>query len=129
MTPVEFGHNDLTAGHVDERASRYAHENNVDQLITLRNLHANDDAQGSNQREYAEKQDDLLSGVAGACECSSERNSCSAFMDEDACGELACLLDLSDEAEGDTLEKRVSTEGEHEDDGCGLAHRCNWLLV
>lgn len=44
MAAVKFGHDNFTAGDVYKSTSRDAHENNINELVALRNLHANDDA-------------------------------------------------------------------------------------
>ena len=76
VTFVELGRDDLTAGDVNESAARKSQECNIDEGITLGDLHAYDDSNGRGESKNSEEQKNLLQREASPCESSSKRYSC-----------------------------------------------------
>ena len=111
MPFVELGRNDLTAGDVNESAARKSQECNIDEGITLGDLHANDDSNGRGESKDSKEQKNLLQREASPCESPSKRYSCGRLVDQDSCSELAGRFNAGLQAEGDSFEKGMETNG------------------
>ena len=55
MTFVKLCNNDLTAGDINESTSRYSEEGDVNELVAVGNLHANNNADWCNDWENTEE--------------------------------------------------------------------------
>ena len=118
---VELGHDDLTAGDVDEGTARETQECNVDHFVAFGDLHPDYDPQRRNKRKNSKEEQDLLKREASPGKRRTERDSSGRFVDYNAYCKLECLFDGGLEAECDAFKEGVNADGENEDNGGRLA--------
>ena len=101
---VELCRDDLTAGDVYECSAGKAQKDDVDNGVTFRNCHADQNANGRSQGKYSQEDANLAESEARPRECATKRHGRSCLVDEDARCELPSLINAVLKPESNSFE-------------------------